>query len=203
MEIYTVNKTVRDNEVNIYNSYYPTNRPFKCVDTYTDNGTTHFKIVPNCATEVYLNIDDGQKWNAGGKNITFTVAKVVQDAGTGTIGSYDLAIVGRGDKREALNRLNPGDKVTLRYGWSDKSGKLIEFNNLVGGNAQVMNAGTLTKYNTSENYNRCRRPLSLHLRNRQEHRPQLRHLGRMLHHRNVRHRSALRMYIYDQLRCRR
>lgn len=153
MEIYTVNKTVRDNEVNIYNSYYPTNRPFKCVDTYTDNGTTHFKIVPNCATEVYLNIDDGQKWNAGGKNITFTVAKVVQDAGTGTIGSYDLAIVGRGDKREALNRLNPGDKVTLRYGWSDKSGKLIEFNNLVGGNAQVMNAGTLTKYNTSENYN--------------------------------------------------
>lgn len=153
LEIYTVNKTVRDNEVNIYNSYYPTNRPFKCVDTYTDNGTTHFKIVPKCATEVYLNIEEGQKWNAGGKDITFTVAKVVQDAGAGTLANYDLAIVGRGDKREALNRLKPGDKVTLRYGWSDKNGKLIEFDNLVGGNAQVMNAGTLTKYNTSETYN--------------------------------------------------
>ena len=153
LEIYTVNKTVRDNEVNIYNSYYPTNRPFKCVDTYTDNGTTHFKIVPKCATEVYLNIEEGQTWNAGGKDITFTVVKVVQDAGAGTLANYDLAIVGRGDKREALNRLKPGDKVTLRYGWSDKNGKLIEFDNLVGGNAQVMNAGTLTKYNTSETYN--------------------------------------------------
>lgn len=153
LEIYTVNKTVRDNEVNIYNSYYPTNRTFKCVDTYIENGTTHFKIVPNCATEVYLTIDEGQKWNAGGKDITFTVAKVVQDAGAGTISSYDLAIVGRGNKREALNRLNPGDKVTLRYGWSNKSGKLIEFDNLVGGNAQVMNAGELTEFNTTEKYN--------------------------------------------------
>lgn len=78
---------------------------------------------------------------------------MVQDAGAGTLANYDLAIVGRGDKREALNRLKPGDKVTLRYGWSDKNGKLIEFDNLVGGNAQVMNAGTLTKYNTSETYN--------------------------------------------------
>lgn len=153
LEIYTVNKTVRDNEVNIYNSFYPSNRTFRCVDTYVDGTTTHFQIVPNCATEVYLRLDAGQSWNAGGKDITFTVDKVVKDAGAGTIGTYDLAIVGRGDKREALNRLNVGDKVTLRYGWSDKNGNLIEFSNLVGGNAQVMNAGELTKYNTSEGYN--------------------------------------------------
>lgn len=153
LEIYTVNKTVRDNEVNIYNSYYSATRTFRCVDTYTEGTTTHFKIVPNCATEVYLKIDEGQQWNAAGKDITFTVDKVVQDAGAGTLGSYDLAIVGRGDKREALNRLNPGDKVTLRYGWSDKNGNLVAFDNLVGGNAQVMNAGELTKYNTSETYN--------------------------------------------------
>lgn len=153
-EFFSANKLVRDEEISIYNSFYPTTRTFRCVDQAYKEGTTTwtFNIVPNCATEVYLNLVPGQQWSAGG-DIRFTVDKVKTNAGDGTIGSYDLAIVGRGSKAQLLERLAPGDEVTLNYTWKKTDGTPVQFSNLVGGNAQVMVNGELTKYNTSENYN--------------------------------------------------
>ncbi|MCH5220261.1 MAG: phosphodiester glycosidase family protein [Muribaculaceae bacterium] len=149
LEIYQCNKVVRDGELALYNSYYPSARTFRCVNVSADN---HFVIVPNCATEVYLTMDEGEEWSAG-DNMTFTVKDVKTDAGAGSLGNYDLALVGRGDNATALAKLSAGDKVTVHYNWIDPDGNKVKMNNLVGGNAQVLINGELTSYNTSENYN--------------------------------------------------
>lgn len=149
----SANKLVRDEEISIYNSYYGTSRTFRCVNQVTgSNGKQTFEIIPACATEVYLTLDPGQQWSAGNP-ISFTVAEVKTDAGDGTLGSYDLAVVGRGSKKELLARLKAGDKLSLKYTWTTTAGDPVRFENLVGGNAQVMVNGELTKYNTSETYN--------------------------------------------------
>lgn len=153
LEIYQCNKIVRDEEIGLYNSFYPDSRTFRCCDQEAGtDGKQHFNVVQNCATEVYLSLDEGQEWSAGNP-MTFTVKEVKANAGNGTLGSYDAALVGRGTKAEALAKLSAGDKVTVRYSWIDPDGNRITMNNLIGGNAQVMVNGTLTKYNTSETYN--------------------------------------------------
>lgn len=153
LQFNSANKLVRDGELSIYNSYYGTNRTFRCVNQVTgSNGKQTFEIIPNSATEVYLTLNPGQQWSAGNP-IEFTVADVKTDAGNGTLGSYDLALVGRGDKKEALAKLTAGDKVTLKYSWITLGDDPVCFTNLVGGNAQVMINGELTKYNTTEGYN--------------------------------------------------
>ncbi len=151
-EINIVNKTCRDNELAMYNSYYGTSRTFRCVEQYVDGTTNHFRIVPNCATEVYFKLDEGQQWSAG-KDMTFTVADIKTNAGDGTVGTYDMVLVGRGTQIDNLSKLAVGDKVTVKHNWISPAGEPIEFNNLVAGNAQVMVAGELTKFNTSEGYN--------------------------------------------------
>lgn len=153
LQFNSANKLVRDGELSIYNSYYGTTRTFRCVNQVTgSNGKQTFEIIPNSATEVYLTLNPGQQWSAGNP-IEFTVADVKTDAGNGTLGSYDLALVGRGDKKEALAKLTAGDKVTLKYSWITLGDDPVCFTNLVGGNAQVMINGELTKYNTTETYN--------------------------------------------------
>ena len=149
VEIYQCNKIVRDGELGLYNSFYPTSRTFRCVDQTEDK---HFVTVPNCATEVYLTMDEGEEWSAG-DNMTFTVKQVRTNAGDGSLGNNDLALVGRGENAAVLAKLSAGDKVTVRYNWIDPDGNKIKMNNLVGGNAQVLINGELTSYNTSENYN--------------------------------------------------
>lgn len=153
-EIYQCNKIVRDEEIGLYNSYYGTTRTFRCCDMAVSesDGKNHFTVIPNCATEVYLTLDAGQEWSAGGV-MTFTVKDVKTQAGDGKLGSYDLALVGRGSKATLLAALAAGDKVNVRYTWRDPDGNDIQMNNLIGGNAQVMVNNTLTKYNTSETYN--------------------------------------------------
>jgi len=153
LEFQSANKLVRDEELSVYNSFYSTTRTFRCVNQVAgSDGKQTFEIIPNCATEVYLTLDADQKWTAG-QDMTFTVSEVKTNAGDGTLGNYDLALVGRGSKATALASLATGDKVTLKYGWIAPEGDMVEFTNLVGGNAQVMVAGELTKFNTSETYN--------------------------------------------------
>lgn len=147
------NKTLRDNEITAYNSYYGTSRTFRCVDQAAGtDGKQHFTVVTGVATEVYLTLDAGSKWSAG-NDIAFTVKEIRKNAGDGTVGNYDLVIVGRGTQKEVLEKLSAGDKVTLKYHWTDANDNPIVLDNLVGGNAQVMVAGELTKFNTSESYN--------------------------------------------------
>lgn len=148
LEIYQCNKICRDGELTLYNSFYPTSRTFRCFD---QEGST-FHVVPNCATEVYLMMKEGENWSAG-DDMTFIVKDVKTNAGAGSIGDYDLALVGRGANADALAKLKANDEVKVNYSWIDPDGKRVTMKNLVGGNAQVMVDGELTKYNDSETYN--------------------------------------------------
>lgn len=153
LEIYQCNKVVRDGELALYNSFYGTTRTFKCVNPYTGtDGKLHFEVVSGDATEVYLTMNEGQKWSAGDP-MTFTVKEVKTKAGNGTLGSYDLALVGRGASAAGLAKLAPNDVVTIRYSWINSAGTEIKFNNLIGGNAQVMKNGEMTSAATTETYN--------------------------------------------------
>lgn len=152
-EIIQVNKIVRDNEIGLYNSFYGAAKTFMPVDQYKENGIQHFKVVSGVATEVYLTINEGQSWMAG-RDMVCTVAEVKNDAGTGTLGSYDLCLVGRGTQKDLLAQLAAGDQVTINYGWSTADGTSTpEIEQLVGGNAIVMKDGELTGRNDDETYN--------------------------------------------------
>ena len=152
-EIYQTNKVVRNNEIALYNHFYGTSKKFMPVDVYKDDsGNRHFQLVENVATEVYLTINEGQRWMAG-QPMTCTVVEVKTNAGTGTLGDYDLCIVGRGDKQELLAKLVAGDQVTINYGWSTIDGQTPVIEQLIGGNAIVMTDGEMTGRNDDETYN--------------------------------------------------
>ncbi|MDE6396042.1 MAG: phosphodiester glycosidase family protein [Muribaculaceae bacterium] len=153
LEIYQCNKVVRDGEIGLYNSFYGPTRTFKCVNPYTGtDNKLHFEVVNGDATEVYLTMNEGEKWSAGDP-MAFTVKEVKTNSGNGTLGSYDLALVGRGANAAALAKLAAGDVLTVRYSWINSSGTEIKMKNLIGGNAQVMKNGEMTSYATSESYN--------------------------------------------------
>ena len=152
-EIYQTNKVVRVNEIGLYNSYFGRSKSFMPADTYKDDsGNRHFKIVEGDATEVYLTINEGQRWMAG-QPMVCTVGEVKTNAGTGTLGDYDLCLVGRGDKQEILANLVAGDQVTINYGWSTIGGEIPVIEQLIGGNAIVMTDGEMTGRNDDETYN--------------------------------------------------
>lgn len=137
------NKVCRDNETVMYNSWFGSDTPFKTADMVWKDTRWGFAPVVGEATEAVLAMDPGQTWSAGNA-MTFTVTAVRDNAGSGTLGANDLALVARGDKRPALQALKPGDKVTLSYTWSTLDGTPITFDNMIGGNGQVMTGGELT-----------------------------------------------------------
>ncbi len=153
LSIIQANKIVRDGEVGLYNSFYGRSKAFMCADGYKDDsGTRHFQLVEGVATEVYLTINEGQRWMAG-QPMTCTVAEVKTDAGTGTLGSYDLCLVGRGANKDALAKLVAGDQVSINYGWATAGGVTPVIEQLIGGNAIVMANGEMTGRNDDETYN--------------------------------------------------
>ncbi|MBR5551260.1 MAG: phosphodiester glycosidase family protein [Muribaculaceae bacterium] len=152
-EIIQANKIVRDNEIALYNSFYGRTKAFMPADQYKDDsGVSHFRLVEGVATEVYLTINEGQRWMAG-QPMTCTVGEVKTNAGTGTLGDYDLCLVGRGDKQALLAKLVAGDQLTVNYGWSTTGGKTPIIEQLIGGNAIVMANGEMTGRNDDETYN--------------------------------------------------
>ena len=113
LDFQQVNKVVRDGEIGLYNSYYPAGKSFQPVNM---NGN-HFEIVDKVSTEVLLKLAEGEEWTTGADMKT-VVTEVRKDAGRGTLGSNDLALVGRGANREALAKLAVGDTVTLNSSWT-------------------------------------------------------------------------------------
>lgn len=147
------NKGIHADELCMYNSFYGDNTaflPIKVVNGKYDYDDT------NDATEVILDLDNGQEWLSG-RDITFVVKEVRTDAGHGTKGAHDLALVGRGANRDAIAKLAIGDKVTLKYSWTYNPNTPQEVTpfveQAVGPNALVMRGGELTAHNTNETYN--------------------------------------------------
>ncbi len=153
LTIHQANKVVRDEEICLYNSYYGSTKTFMPIEQYKgDDGKKHWNVLSGVATEVYLNINEGQKWMAG-EPMVCTVADVKTDAGNGALGSYDLCIVGRGANKDALAQLVAGDQVIINYSWSTADGVTPIIEQAIGGNAMVMLDGEMTGRNDDETYN--------------------------------------------------
>lgn len=149
-----VNKVCYDNEAVAYNSYYGCDRPFRTADiVMRDTGKHGFDTVSCAATEVLLRLAPGERWRAG-LPMKFIVGEVRDNAGSGSLGEYDLAVVGRGDRRNALRVLVPGSEVSLSCTWTTLEGEPRAYENMVGGNAQVMVGGELTRFCKDSGY--CR-----------------------------------------------
>lgn len=151
-EIYQVNKVVRSGEIGMYNSFYGKNKTFRPIDQYTaSNGKPAWEIVNGDCTEVLLDFADGGSWKISDP-MTFVVKEVRMNAGTGTLGDNDVALVGRGDKQALLANLAVGDIVTLETNYYEND-QPVKLENFVAGNATVMLNGELTPFNASETYN--------------------------------------------------
>ena len=154
--IYQFNKVCRDNEVALYNSWYPNDKTFLPVDTYqSENGTTHFIEVDGVSTELYLTLDEGQDWMAG-RELTFTIGEIRKNQAAGTRNGYDAVLLVRGATRNYFDSLELGDKLTIMYGWSSQlsgEGTRPEIEQAVGGNTLVMTGGKITETNYHQGYN--------------------------------------------------
>ncbi len=154
LEVHQVNKGIHPDELAMYNSFYGDDREFMPI--YIDERGQYQHDNGGDATEVLLDLDEGQQWGAN-STLTLTVAEVRTDAGKGRKGTHSIALVGRGDNRAQLAKLVPGDKVTISYGWVYNPGTEQEVSPVVtqavGPNALVMRNGELTANNENEAYN--------------------------------------------------
>ena len=148
------NKVVRDNEIGLYNHFFGRDKSFFPVDQYynENDGKNHFSLVEGVSTEVYLKINEGHTWMVG-RPMECTVKEVINDAGRGMLGDYDLCLVARGTKKTALAQLEAGDVVTIGLQWSKPDGSVPEIEQLIGGNGVVMVDGELTTLNDIDEYN--------------------------------------------------
>ena len=154
--IYQVNKVCRNNELAFYDQWYPADKLFMPVDTYeTEDGETHFIQTDGVSTEIYLMKDDESDWISG-DNMEFTVMDIRRNRETGMRGGYDAAIVVRGATRDAFNRVEAGDKLTILYGWSSlMSGEGIKpmLEQAIGGNTLAMSSGEINMTTYSQEGN--------------------------------------------------
>ncbi|MDE6491382.1 MAG: phosphodiester glycosidase family protein [Muribaculaceae bacterium] len=153
--VHQCNKGMQPGELCMYNSFYGRDRAFMPIRMNADK---MYEIVDRGdAVEVLLDLKSGQEWG-GGRDIRFEVKEVRRNAGNGTLGNYDLALVGRGRSYSdyKFKDIKPGDEVTLEYHWTfDPDGERIcpDVEQAIGGNALVMRHGELTEHNDNEDYN--------------------------------------------------
>lgn len=156
-EFTNANKGFKSGQYSIYTPYYGPDRQFiplrdDTPEEISQNNLNYDIVEDEACTEVMLTLDEGSEWTAG-RDVCFTVAEVRSSNGRGTLGSYDLAIVAKGDE---LAQLVKGDKVTLNYSWVFNTyGKeeTPEIRNAVTGNMFVMRDGEITEQNYWDSYN--------------------------------------------------
>lgn len=146
-----VNKVVRDGEIGLYNSYYPAGKQFQPVNQAESGGKQHFSIVDGVSTEVYLKLAEGQQW-VSGEEFTAVVADVKTNAGRGTLGNYDICLVGRGENNAALANLTPGDEVRIYSGWTSfETWETPHLENVLQGLALILNNGETDPVTNQDN----------------------------------------------------
>lgn len=154
LDFQQVNKVVRENEIGLYNKYYPAGKAFQPVEQYPDGNKQRFRIVEGDATEVYLNLAEGEQW-VSGKEFNAVVTEVKTSAGRGTLGTADLCLVGRGENATALANLVPGDVVRISSSWTSfQTWETPQLENLIQGLALTLNNGVIDpETNQNNNYN--------------------------------------------------
>lgn len=152
-EFKQVNRVVHDNQMSMYNAYFGRDKSFQPVEGYADGSNWRWRIIPGVSTEVYLDFVDGEQWNVG-EDIKCIVRKVVPNAGTGTLGNYELALVGRGTCAEALNKLAEGDIITVNQGWTTyDTGETPPLYNAIQGLSNIINDGVNDDAGNALDYN--------------------------------------------------
>lgn len=153
-EIHQVNKGIHPDELAMYNSFYGANTAF--LPICQDAAGKYQHDAGGDATEVILDFCEGSGWGSN-TDIAMVVREVRTNAGKGTLGNHDAALVGRADNATALAGLSVGDVVTIKYSWTYNPGSADEVSPVVeqavGGNALVMRGGELTAHNENETYN--------------------------------------------------
>lgn len=144
--LYTVrqcNKGVHPDEIGMYDSFYGADREFRPIAAdRTSDG--FYQLAPaGDATEVLLDLAEGEEW-MGGRFINFVVSEVRTDAGHGTLGNHDLALVARGSGKMKIGDIKAGDRISLKYAFqfspsADSSYPLVE--TAIGGNLLMMRDG--------------------------------------------------------------
>lgn len=151
--IQTCNKGFQAKAYAMYNSFYGRDREFMPYAEGTDaKGNKQYQLKEDVTDgiEVYLTMDEGEKWT-GGEDIKFTVKEVKKNTNArGKLGDYDLAIVSFGGANQSLK---VGDPVVLKYYWKFDGDITPIVEQAIGGNAMVMRKGELTEHNYNEDYN--------------------------------------------------
>lgn len=151
--IQTCNKGFQAKAYAMYNSFYGRDREFMPYTEGTDSkGNKQYQLKEDVTDgiEVYLTMDEGEKWT-GGEDIKFTVKEVKKNTNArGKLGDYDLAIVSFGGANQTLK---VGDPVVLKYYWTFEGNITPVVEQAIGGNAMVMRQGELTEHNYNEDYN--------------------------------------------------
>lgn len=151
--IQTCNKGFQAKAYAMYNSFYGSDREFMPYAEGTDSkGNKQYQLKEDVTDgiEVYLTMDEGEKWT-GGEDIKFTVKEVKKNTSArGKLGDYDLAIVSFGGANQTLK---VGDPVVLKYYWTFEGDITPVVEQAIGGNAMVMRQGELTEHNYNEDYN--------------------------------------------------
>ncbi len=165
--LYTVsqcNKGVHPDEIAVYNSFYGADTKFRPISSTLDSKGFYQLADGGDATEVILDLAEGEEW-MGGRFINFTVKEIRTDAGTGTLGAHDLAIVGRGNGRTKLANVKVGDTVSLKYAFqfspsSSPAYPLVE--TAIGGNLLMMRDSEVLSLCSASDYDSMTYPRSLY-----------------------------------------
>ncbi len=159
IELNTCNKGFKPGKIAFYTPYFGSSRSFipLLADTQEqlNSNDIHYDVDNNAeCTEVLLSLNSGQSW-CGGTDMTFTVISVAQNNGLGTLGTADLAIVGRTADFPKLATLTAGDQLTLNYSWTfDPDGNAVtpKIDQALGGNMMIMRHGVITEQNAWDSY---------------------------------------------------
>lgn len=159
------NKGVHYYELGMYNSFYGKDKQFQPISKTLSSGYYVVDETSNDATEVLLDINEGETWRSG-EMIAFTVKEVRKNAGRGTLGDHDLALVGRGSRVNKLNELQIGDKVELKYNLrfspAISGGTTPVIETAIGGNLLMMRNGRVLSQCNSADYDKTTYARSLY-----------------------------------------
>lgn len=131
---------------------YPKGRAMKVINTSSGQPG---REVTGTAIEVYLKLDAGQTL-ANNSWINCTVGEIKKNTSGGTRGNYDFVLVAApGVSQNVMSGLAVGDKMKIKYYWEStgSDATVPSFENVIAGNAIVMQNGAVTTRATDESYN--------------------------------------------------
>lgn len=148
LDICDINRVCESGSAVIYNRHYGTTKAFKPVNLSSSNTWT---LATGDATEVYLQLAPGETEKVGG-DTKYVIKAVKTNAGGGTVGNFDMVIVGR-DVPQApyasvlRDHYKVGDEIIFRHHFNSLDGAtkdiIPNMYEATSGNLVTMEAGTI------------------------------------------------------------